>query len=112
LTIRQSRERLTLLEAGMRLSLSILALCSLGLSGCGNACQDLCTEMAAFAEDSCGLTWSKDQIKTCQADHKRSETTSEGRSVCADELEGLEDEWSCTDLDAYFDAGGGTDTGS
>ena len=101
----------------MRFSLSIVAsfpllLAPMVLAGCGNACQDLCGDMASFAEDECGLTWSKEDIKTCEADHKRSETTADGRAICADEGEGLQEEWSCDDLDAYFDAPDGTDTGA
>jgi hypothetical protein len=98
----------------MRARFSLLAL-PLVLLGCKNDCQKLCDEMAAFAEE-CGSEWERADIKECRKDHGNSDVSKEGREACADALPTLTEEWTCDDLEAYFedssdDDGGGDDGG-
>jgi hypothetical protein len=74
------------------------------LSGCKNDCQQLCHEMADYAADECGKEWSKDQLKSCMDDEKEAVKANAAREdVCADIAPTLREEWSCDDIDAYFD---------
>lgn len=74
------------------------------LSGCKNDCQQLCHEMADYASEDCGKEWSKDQLKSCMDDQKDAVKANESiEQVCADILPTLREEWSCDDIDAYFD---------
>ena len=82
------------------------------LAGCKNDCQKLCQELAAYAEEECGLTWSDEEIKQCMADHKRSETTEQERLICESNIDGLREEWTCDDLEDYFDKDGGSAAGA
>jgi hypothetical protein len=91
----------------MRTILSSLTLFAV-LSGCKNDCQQLCQELAAYADEECGLTWTEEEIRECMANHKRSETTEQERLVCEANIDGLREEWTCDDLQDYFDKDGGS----
>ena len=70
--------------------------------GCRNSCQQLCKDMADYAQDACGLEFSSDEVQSCIDDHKRSEVDADARQACTDAAPTLEEEWSCEDLEAYF----------
>lgn len=80
------------------------------LTACKNDCQDICTEMAAYAEE-CGFTVSDEEVDACLAEQK--EANDVNLDVC-DEMGGAEtirDEWPCDEMALYWD-GTATTTGS
>ncbi len=104
------------------LTAAVVAAWSAGLAGCRNACQDLCKEMADFAEE-CGQTVSRDDLRACYEANSRkalaeggSDTAGDAYDVatCRDVAGKLREEWTCDDIAPYFDKGGSkpADTGS
>ena len=80
------------------------------LTACKNDCQDVCMEMAAYAEE-CGFTVSDDEIDACLGEQK--EASDASLDVC-DEMGGAEtirDEWPCDEMALYWGSVGAT-TGS
>lgn len=78
------------------------------LTGCHNACQDTCKEMARYAEE-CGYTVNDDQVKACIDDFSRSNTEKEDREHCAENIDNIRNEWSCEEAGRYMGvtSGGG-----
>jgi hypothetical protein len=83
-----------------RRALPLLVLFSIG---CKNECQQLCHEMADFAEEECGKTWEKDQLKACVDDFKTSELEDADIEYCAEVSPYLREEWTCEEIGEYFD---------
>ena len=84
----------------------ILASVPLLLWSCHNTCQDLCKEMAAYAEsDKCQYTLSDDELKVCIRDHSRDKLADGDLGVCEDFADTVADEWTCDDLAPYFGQG-------
>lgn len=86
---------------------ALLPLLALGLfaTGCANECQQLCDELADYAEEECTLEWTSEQIKDCksgQANRNLADPKT-AREVCGDALPTVRDEWTCDDLEDYFD---------
>ncbi|MCB9792646.1 MAG: hypothetical protein H6741_07935 [Alphaproteobacteria bacterium] len=79
-------------------SSSLLAL----LVACHNPCQDLCKEIASYAED-CGITVPDDAVSTCIDDNSRDQFEREELRICRQNAEYLQDEWTCDDVALYFD---------
>lgn len=75
------------------------------LSGCHNACQDICVKMKNYAESECGLVVADDDLATC-IDAQAGAASREQRAVCRDyNTQGdIADEWGCEELADYFDA--------
>ncbi len=72
-------------------------------AGCGNPCQDLCKDMAAYAEDECGITVPDAQVTACI--EAQAETTDDAAlKVCRqyDSKSAIEEQWGCDELDQYF----------
>ncbi|MCB9760873.1 MAG: hypothetical protein H6739_13630 [Alphaproteobacteria bacterium] len=88
----------------MRLFLLIASLCA--LVACNNPCQDLCKEIASYAED-CNITVPDTEPGACIDAMRRRELTAEDRDTCRDNAEFLRDEWTCADVELYFDNPGG-----
>jgi hypothetical protein len=90
----------------MRLRFSTLAamvaLAATWLAGCDNACQQVCDQMAAYAED-CGISVSDDEVEACK-DAQAGSASRDDRSVCRDvnSRRVIEEEWTCDDLSAYW----------
>ena len=83
-----------------------LALCGLAtLVACHNPCQDLCKEIAAYAED-CGYTVPEDEPGTCIENNKRSAWEREDLTTCRDFGDRLTEEWTCEEVGRYFEDGG------
>lgn len=98
------------------------------LTGCRNACQEVCVELDAIALERCGLEFSDDQFKSCINDNKRRKLrkylkekySEEAPSVgdrlatCNEVLLTLDEDLTCEDIELYFTDGnsGSTDTGS
>ncbi len=98
------------------------------LTGCRNACQQVCVEMRSYAEE-CGFTVEDEQFTTCIDEQKRSSIrtyleekygdeaprVSERVDVCSEALPGLREDWGCDDVELYFSSQSGStssDTGS
>jgi hypothetical protein len=87
-------------------------------AGCRTSCQQLCKEMAAYAEE-CGTPFPEEDLDQCLSNFARRNTEKADRDVCEEFLPTLREEWDCEDLDAYLDGGssggsgdasGGSDT--
>ena len=93
----------------------VLLLIPLISLGCRNDCQELCIEISALAED-CGYEWSDEDEKTCLSDNRSTQTTSDYRDACGENLAFVTEEWSCDDIGLYFEDNSGgasdSDTGS
>lgn len=76
-----------------------LAVGLLALSACKTPCQQLCVEMASYAEE-CGLTVSDDQLQTCL--DEQSADQDQGACRRTGEPETLRTEWSCDDVEVFF----------
>lgn len=72
------------------------------LSGCSNPCQQLCLEMASYAEE-CGLTVSSDEVKNC----RESFTNSDQAELCQtwNDPDQVREWWTCEDLEENFQNG-------
>lgn len=78
----------------------------LGISGCRNNCQELCQEMAAFAEEECKKTFPEEQVDQCMVQYDKEKIDEKQDEVCEEILPTLREEWTCDEIDDYF-AGGG-----
>ena len=84
-------------------TITFILISSLSITGCRNDCQQLCAEMADFAEEQCGRTWATTDIRTCMQNNSNRATNDVRRDACADNIETLREEWTCDDIDKYFD---------
>lgn len=89
----------------MRIPLPCLALVLLAAVGCQNPCQDLCQEMADYA-DKCGYTWDETAVQQCVED--QASVTAEEKDLCAEYEGQVESWWECEDIMDYFDNPGHT----
>lgn len=105
-----------------------MLLALLTLTGCRNACQEVCVELDSFARDSCGLEFSDEEFSTCISDHNRrgirqylkdkygesAPSVGDRLQTCSEVLLTLEEDTTCADVELYFTGGGtsgGADTG-
>ncbi|MFT5679769.1 MAG: hypothetical protein ACI8RZ_000674 [Myxococcota bacterium] len=104
-----------------------MLLALLTLTGCRNACQEVCVELDAIAQDKCGLDFSDEQFKTCVSDNSRGSlrrylkdkygeeapSVGERLTTCNEVLLTVEEDTTCQDIELYFSEGssGSTDTG-
>lgn len=73
------------------------------LAGCANECQELCNNMADWAETECDKTFSKEDVNDC-LDTYSNDNVSETQLVdCAEYNERIDKLWSCGELDTYFE---------
>jgi hypothetical protein len=82
-------------------------------TACHNACQDICDEMANYAEDKCGFTVGADQIAACVDAEAGKNLDRDDRQACRQfgNRRSIDAEWGCEELADYFDApAGGGDT--
>ena len=87
---------------------SVLALAALAATaGCRNACQDICVQMANYAEE-CGFNVSDAELDAC-LDEQSSDLEKTDKEACRDfgSPELIRNEWSCNDLEAYWGGGDG-----
>ena len=91
----------------------LIAILALSAMGCRNSCQQLCARMYDYAQE-CELGVDEDELASCIDDQAGLE--SEDREVCRSfgSAEVLRNEWSCEELESYWDeatsTGGGDDT--
>lgn len=69
------------------------------LSACKTPCQQLCVEMAAYAEE-CGVTVPDAQLQSCLDD--QSSDQDQGACRRTGDPETLRSEWSCDDVEVFF----------
>lgn len=86
----------------MRLLLCLAVVASAALSGCRNACQEICPRMADYARD-CGFEVSQEEVSACVA-AQAGAASREDRAVCRDagDRATLRAEWTCEDLSDYW----------
>ena len=70
--------------------------------GCRNACQQLCADIAQFAEDECGYTLASGELRECISDHSFGGASEDQREICQEFGDQLDEEWTCEDLELYF----------
>ncbi len=83
---------------------SLILAFSILIAGCHNPCQDLCKEMASFAEDDCQKTLSDGEIRTCIRDHTRDQLNEGDIAVCVEFTDTVSQEWDCADVEPYFES--------
>jgi hypothetical protein len=104
-----------------------MLLALLTLTGCRNACQEVCVELDAIAADRCGLEFSDEEFKTCISDHNRrgirkylkekygedAPSVGDRLATCGEVLLTIEEDTTCQDIELYFSEGssGSSDTG-
>lgn len=78
--------------------LGLLGLCGIG---CRNACADLCTSLAAYAEE-CALPVSDAEIDACY--ERQSDPDDADLQACREfgDPEVIRAQWSCDDLAKYW----------
>lgn len=78
------------------------------LSGCNNACQDLCKNMADYAAD-CNFNVSDAEVDACI--ERQSAAEGDDLKTCRQfgDPETLRSQWTCQDLETYWTAGGAGD---
>lgn len=83
---------------------ALLAL--LPLAGCGNPCQDLCSQLADYAAE-CGLTVSPDEVAQCRSDYATPNLDEGEAQTCADanNPDYIREWWTCDDLAENFGNG-------
>ncbi len=72
---------------------------SLLIGGCQNACQQLCSDMASYAEDECNTSFSKSELKSCQK--KYADADDETLTACEQHGPKLKEEWDCKKVKEY-----------
>jgi hypothetical protein len=74
-------------------------------AGCRNACQQLCAEMADYAEE-CKLPIGDADLDACL--DRQAAPSPEDRDTCAEfgDPEVLRTQWDCEELARYWGAGG------
>jgi hypothetical protein len=73
-------------------------------TGCHNACQQLCKDMADYAKNQCDLQFSPEDIDNCYKEQRRGNLQDDLTVAdCKDAAPQLEQEWSCDDVADYFD---------
>lgn len=82
----------------------------LALTACRNDCQQLCLDMADYAEE-CGHEFPKDQVKSCLDNNANKNLNDAAKDSCTNELPYLREEWTCDDIGLYFDSEGSSDGG-
>ncbi len=66
--------------------------------------------MADFAEDTCNKEWTSDDLSACR--DKFDDVSEDDEAVCEDIADGLAEEWTCEEINPYFDKDSGGDDGS
>lgn len=79
------------------------AIVLISLGGCANHCQNLCENMADFAESECGFTVPSGQVDDCITEFEDSSSSEE--SACESNAVVTDEEgWTCEMMASYFDS--------
>jgi hypothetical protein len=81
-----------------------LFLPALLLAGCGNACQQLCDNLADFAASECAMTVDPDEVSTCREAYAGQSLAEGDAQACAasNDPEYIREWWTCDDLAENF----------
>lgn len=96
----------------MRTLLAVFIVLPAVIAGCDNSCQQICDRMAAYAENECGLTVTKEDVDLCK-DEQAGKASRDDRAICR-EFNGrqtIEEEWDCEELSAYWPGDGSAPEG-
>ncbi len=79
----------------------------LSLLACGNPCQQLCTQLADYAEE-CGLSVTNEDIRACE-ESQSGPLEKEDAQLCRDltDPDDIREWWTCDDLAENFTDGSG-----
>lgn len=72
--------------------------------GCGNACQDLCSAMADYAEE-CGLKVSGEDVSACESAKATADEAELAECDAASDADELRKRWTCERLAENFTDG-------
>jgi len=75
-------------------------ICIAVLSACNNPCQQICLDIRDLAED-CGTPFTNEDINECLSNQGKK--NGEEKKSCAQARPVLEDEWTCDNIEVYFD---------
>ena len=75
------------------------------LTSCANDCQQICNEMADWAESECPAEYhfSDDQVASCLSAYESGNVSDAQLADCAESKDRIDDEWKCKDLKTYFE---------
>lgn len=71
--------------------------------GCRNECQQLCTQLADYA-DECGYTVSDGDVDQCIADHGAPKGPDAQACAQYSTPQAVREEWDCEEMGLYFSA--------
>ena len=78
----------------------LILLCVASLVGCTNDCQQLCVEIREFAKD-CEEPFTDEDFKECMKEQGKK--NGEERRSCTQARETpIEEQWTCEDIEVYF----------
>ena len=82
---------------------TVLICGALLVSGCNNACQQVCVRMAAYA-DECGFKIPDAELDACVDGNSSTSLAAEDLQTCRDfgDAEMIRKQWDCDDLEAYW----------
>lgn len=74
------------------------------LAGCANDCQQICNEMADWAESTCSPEYhfSDEQVKSCLSAYENGNVSDAQLADCAESKDRIDEEWECEDIEVYF----------
>lgn len=77
-------------------------------TGCRNACEQVCVNMAAYAKEDCSLPVTDGELDAC-IERQSGDLDKEDLAACRDfgSPEVLRTQWTCDDLSEYWAGGGG-----
>lgn len=75
------------------------------LFACTNACQNLCNEMADYAQTDCGLTVSDDELKQCLEDQSSVDGDQNQQCASVSDPDYIRQWWTCDQLAENFQDG-------
>ncbi len=78
----------------------LLIAAALLLTGCQNECQQICQNMADYAESDCDKSFPEAQIDACLV--KYADATEKELETCTSYGNTISEEWSCADIGEYF----------
>ena len=77
----------------------------ISLGGCANHCQNLCENMADFAQSECDIKVPSSQIDDCVAEFEDSSSNEEKACESNSDI-AIEDGWTCEMMATYFEGSG------
>ena len=81
------------------------AIVLISLGGCANHCQNLCENMADFAESECNISVPSSQVDDCVTAFE--DSSSDQESACESNADIANEEgWTCEMMATYFDGSG------